>query len=72
MILEIKVIPNAKKNVIKKDGDRYKVYLTAPAVDGKANKKLVEFLSEHFGVRKSGVFIKMGVKSRYKVVVIRG
>ena len=43
MILEIKVITNAGKNEIKKEGDKYKVYITAPAVDGKANKKLIEF-----------------------------
>ena len=71
MKLDIKVIPNAKRNEIKKEGERYKVYLTAPVVDGKANKKLVELLYEQFGVRKNCVFIKRGAKSRHKVVVVR-
>ena len=70
MILEIKVIPNARKNDIKIKNDMYKVYVTAPAVDGKANKKLTEFLAEHFGVRKSSIFIKAGVKSRHKIIQI--
>lgn len=70
MNLEIKVIPNAKRNEIKKEGERYKIYLTAPAVDGKANKKLLEFLSEQFGVKKSSIFIKRGAKSRHKIIQI--
>ncbi|MDD5686254.1 MAG: DUF167 domain-containing protein [Elusimicrobia bacterium] len=72
MILEIKIIPNAKKNEIKKEGDKYKIYITAPAVEGKANKKLIEFLSESFNVRKNSIFIKRGEKSRHKVIQIVG
>ncbi|MBI5574630.1 MAG: DUF167 domain-containing protein [Elusimicrobia bacterium] len=70
MILEIKVVTNAGKNEIKREGDKYKVYITSPAVDGKANKKLIEFLAGHFGVRKSSVFIKTGIKSRRKIIWI--
>ena len=70
MILEIKVVTNAGKNEIKREGDKYKVYITAPAVDGKANKKLMEFLAGHFKVRKSEIFIKRGKKSRHKIIQI--
>lgn len=70
MILEIKVIPNARRNEIKLENDKYKVYITSPAVDGKANKKLIEFLAGHFKVRKSGIFIKRGQKSRHKIIQI--
>ncbi|PKM93023.1 MAG: hypothetical protein CVU80_00290 [Elusimicrobia bacterium HGW-Elusimicrobia-4] len=70
MILQIKVIPNARKNEIKREGDKYKVYVTAPAVDGKANKKLTEFLAGHFNVRKSKIFIKRGQTSRHKIIQI--
>ena len=72
MILKIKVIPNARKNEIKKEGERYKVYLTAPAIEGKANKKLIEFLSENFNIRKSSISIVYGEKSRYKAVQVEG
>ncbi|MFH1540967.1 MAG: DUF167 domain-containing protein [Elusimicrobiota bacterium] len=68
MIIEIKVITNAKKNEIKRDGNKYKVYITAPAVDGKANKKLIEFLAEYFKLKKSDIFIKRGEKSHYKII----
>ncbi len=70
MILQIKVIPNAKKNEIKFENNKYKVYITAPAVNGKANKKLTEFLAGHFKVRKSEIFIKIGKKSRHKIIQI--
>jgi|WetSurSiteA1Bulk_404760.scaffolds.fasta_scaffold654629_1 uncharacterized protein len=70
MILELKVIPGAKKNLFKVEAGRNKVYLTAPAQEGRANKCLIEFLSEHFAVKKSAVNIIQGMKSRNKVVKI--
>ena len=70
MKLNIRVIPNAKKSKIIKEENRYKVYLTAPAVEGKANKALIEFLSEHFDVKKRQIKILRGEKARDKVVEI--
>ncbi|MFA6548570.1 MAG: DUF167 domain-containing protein [Candidatus Margulisiibacteriota bacterium] len=64
--IEIKVVPNAKRNELKEG----KVYLTAPAVEGKANQALIEFIAEHFGVKKRQVKIIKGMKSRQKVVEI--
>ncbi len=70
MFIEVKVIANAPKAGIKEENGIYKVRINAPAVDGKANKKLVEFLAEHFGVKKSGVFIKSGAHARRKIIFI--
>ncbi|TAJ71594.1 MAG: DUF167 domain-containing protein, partial [Gallionellaceae bacterium] len=64
MEIKIKVIPAAKRNEIRPEGEGFKVYLNAPAVDGKANKALVEFLAEHYHVRKSQIQITKGLKSR--------
>lgn len=66
----IKVIPNAKKNRIVEELSRLKVYVTAPAVDGKANKALIEALADHFGVKKRDVSIIFGEKSRDKIIGI--
>ena len=71
MILNLKIVPNAKAEKLVKEQDRYKVYVTAPAVDGKANQKLVEFLAAHFKVKKSAVAILRGQTSRLKVVEIK-
>jgi hypothetical protein len=70
MILEIKVMPGAKKNIFKEEAGKVKVYLTAPPVDGKANEALVDFLAEHYGVRNSRIEIIKGLKSRNKVINI--
>lgn len=70
MKLEIKVIPGARKNALQQEGDLYKIYLQAPPVEGKANKALVEFLSDYFHVPKSRIDIIKGLKSRHKIVMI--
>ncbi len=71
MQYSIKVIPQAKRDLVKVEDKVLKVYLTAPAVDGKANKALIKVLAEHFDVRKRQVTITKGLKSREKVIKIR-
>ena len=69
----MKVIPNAKKPLIEKeDRNVYLVRVDAPAVGGKANKRLIELLAKHFGVRKSAIRIIKGEKSREKIIEIAG
>ncbi len=68
--IKVKVIPNAKKNRVVESEGMFKVYVNAPAVEGKANKALIELLAEHFNVRKSAVRIVRGEKAREKVVEI--
>ena len=70
MIINVKVIPNAKKVRIVSENDVLKVYLKSPPVDGKANKELIEVLSEHFNVRKGSVRIVRGEKSNKKIIEI--
>ena len=70
MKVAVRLSPNAKKNVIVKEVDNLKVYLTAPAVEGKANKALVKILAEYFDVAKSRINIIRGKKSRKKTVEI--
>ena len=72
MKVEIKVIPGAKKNAMKQEEGRWKVYLSAPPADGKANKALLGLLAEHFQVRKSQIEITKGLKSRHKTISIKG
>jgi len=71
MKIEAKIIPAAKRNAICQEGQQYKVYLTAPAVDGKASHALIEFLAESYRVRKHQIEIVKGLKSRHKVIIIR-
>jgi len=70
MEITLKVVAGAKRNLFKEDSSGIKVYLTAPAVDGKANKALIGFLAEHFDIRKADVIIIKGLKSRHKTIKI--
>ena len=72
MKLQIKVMPGAKKMLWKEEGGIIKIYLTAPALEGRANGALIDYLAEHFGVRKSAIEIVKGLKSRHKLVNILG
>lgn len=69
-IINVKVIPNAKKDKIVQQGEILKVYLTASPVDDKANKALVKVLSDYFKVKKKHIRIKKGEKIRQKLIEI--
>jgi len=72
MILSVRVIPRAKSNRIQELGaDNFKIHITAPAEDNKANQALIELLAGHFKVRRNQVLIVRGEKSRNKTVEIR-
>jgi uncharacterized protein (TIGR00251 family) len=51
-------------------GDRLKIRLSAPPVDGKANAHLLAFLGSAFGVAKSQVALLSGELNRQKRVRI--
>lgn len=70
MKVEIKGIPHAHREMIKKEGELLKVYLCAPAIEGRANQALIELLARHFKVRKQDIEIVKGLKSRNKTVNI--
>ncbi|MDQ7744692.1 DUF167 domain-containing protein [Hydrogenophaga pseudoflava] len=49
-----------------------KIQLKAPPVDGAANKALIGFLSEVFGVPRSAISIELGASGRTKRVEVAG
>ena len=71
--LQVRVVPGASKNEVAgiQDG-ALKVRLTAPPVEGKANRACVEFLSGLLGLRRSALAITSGEKSRKKTVSVTG
>jgi len=70
MDIQVKVTAKARKNFVKKERDLYKVYVTAPAIEGKANQALKKILSKHFDVRRNQIEIIKGEKCREKVIRI--
>ena len=70
-IINIKVIPNAKRNNVLEENDRFKVYVTALPVNGKANKSVIKVLAEYLKVKKRNIKIIKGNKSKEKIIEIR-
>lgn len=71
LIIKIKISPGASKNEIIKTADSTKIKITAPPVDGKANKALVEFLSKKFKIPKTSVLIIKGETSKEKTILFK-
>jgi uncharacterized protein (TIGR00251 family) len=73
LILDLHVQPGASRSEFAgRHGERIKLRLAAPAVEGRANEALVEFLAAYFGVPRRNVTIISGAKSRAKRVAIEG
>ncbi len=71
MLIRVRVTPNAKEvRVTKTSEASFEVKVDEKAIGGRANKRLLEILSEHFNVPKSKILIVRGVKSRDKMVEI--
>jgi len=73
MRLRVKVRAGARRSRLAgKVGEEWKVEIAAPAVDGKANRALIEFLAGALGVPRSAVRIVHGERSPHKLVEIEG
>lgn len=69
---DVQVVPRASREKMVMMGDRLKVQLTAPPVDGAANEALRAFLGKALGVAKSRIEIVRGETSRKKTLRVEG
>lgn len=71
LILRCHLQPNASNSEFAGlHNGRLKIRIAAAPVDGKANKALINFLSESFGVAKAQIEITHGLSGREKIVKI--
>ncbi len=76
MKLPVRAVPNSRTSEIlgwEDDalaGRVLKIRVAAPAVDGKANAALREFLAKSLGISKSKVVLERGDTSRIKMFTI--
>lgn len=71
MIIHVKVIARASRcEVIPQTDDSFKVKLTRPALEGKANEQLREVLADHFQVSKTKIRILSGEHASIKRVEV--
>ncbi len=68
MNVQVKVVANAAKNMVKSEGDYLKVYVGAQREKSKANKEVIRVLAEHFKISKSDIEIVSGEKTNKKTV----
>lgn len=73
LLLALHLQPGASRNEFAGiHGERLKIRIAAPPVDGKANAQLIAFLADAFAVPKTQVIIERGDGSRQKTVRIEG
>lgn len=70
MKINVRIKPRSSRSKVEKTDDGYVVYVNEPPVENKANKALIETLSDYFDVPKSKIQIVAGLKSKNKVVEI--
>jgi len=68
--IPVRVIPNAKRVRFERLGRILKVWVDAPARDGKANRRLVEIIANKSGAKKSEIRIVRGEKSKEKIIEV--
>ncbi len=72
LVLKIFVLPRSSKNMLAgRHGDALKIKLTAPPVQGAANKMCVRFLAKCLGLPKASLEIVSGHTGRTKLVLVR-
>ena len=73
VVFQVRVQPRASKDEVAGEIDgALKVRLQAPAVEGRANEALIEFLAQLLKRPKAPVRILSGDRSRTKRIGIRG
>jgi uncharacterized protein (TIGR00251 family) len=72
LVFDVQVVPRASRDKLSLLGDRIKVQLTAPPVDGAANEALRAFIGKLLGVPKSKVEILRGETGRKKTLRVEG
>lgn len=71
--LAFRVVPNARKTeVVGLHGDAIKLKVASPALEGKANAAILDFVAQQAGVPVRSVILVAGAKSRDKVLRVEG
>jgi uncharacterized protein (TIGR00251 family) len=72
MTVTVFIQPRSSKNgIVGLHGDALKIRLTAPPVEGAANKMCIEFLAKQLGISKSNLSIISGHSSRTKRILVK-
>jgi uncharacterized protein len=71
--VRLRVSPGARRSeVVGRHGDGWKVRVTAPPEDGRANDAVLDLLSKRLDLPRRSLSIVSGHSSREKVVLLEG
>jgi len=71
--LKVRVVPRAARNAMARDANGVlRVHLTAPPVEGAANRALLVLLADRLALPKSVLAVTRGERGRDKVVSVDG
>ena len=71
LIVNVQIQPGAARDeIVGLHGDRIRIRIAAPPVDGRANDHLIEFLADCCGTRRAAITILRGLTGRAKTVRI--
>ncbi|MCL9773558.1 DUF167 family protein YggU [Vibrio methylphosphonaticus] len=69
LVLSVYIQPKASRDkLVGLHGNEFKIAITAPPVDGKANAHLIKYLAKQCKVAKSQVYIEKGELGRHKQI----
>ncbi len=70
-LISVHAQPGAKRSALAGlHGDALKVRIAAPAVEGRANAALVEFLAAQLGLPRQSVSVARGSRGRRKTLLV--
>ncbi len=71
LVLQVQVqARNGQDAVLGIQGERLRIRVGAPPIEGRANERLLNFLAQEFGVAKSQVTLRSGHGSKLKCVAV--
>jgi len=69
--IAVHVQPGAKRTAVAGvHGERLKIRISAPPVEGRANAAIVAFIAEQLGVPRAQVSVARGERSRDKLIAV--
>lgn len=72
ILIKVHIVPNSSKTqIVGTHGDRLKLKIKAPPVDGKANEEIVSFLSKTLNIKKNQIELMTGQTSKSKNLLIK-
>jgi len=72
-VLHVRVVPRAARAALTRDqAGRWRAHVTAPPIDGAANRALVALLADRLGLPKRAFALLRGERGRDKIVAVEG